>query len=82
MKQILFEGSIFIVNRNINIRIYKEGKRYSFEPVEYLQDEKDMDVYRVGGISMAFSLEDLLSKIDMFKKRYKKIVKSEPNPNY
>ena len=42
MKQILFEGSIFIVNRNINIRIYKEGKRYSFEPVEYLQDEKDM----------------------------------------
>lgn len=82
MKQ-LFECTIDILGTSVCIKIYEDAGIYSFTQSLYLQDENDsMGVYKPGDGRVDANLEGLFYKINLLKKRYSKIIKTEVNPSF
>ena len=83
MDELVFECTIDILGNPIRIKIYREGGSgyYSFTQSHYLQDETDLiGVYTPGHGAKDTTLEGLIGSINLFKNRYSKITKIEPNP--
>lgn len=83
MNEPIFECIIDILGIAVNIKIYEDAGIYSFTQSQYLQDETDLlDVYKPGDGAVDNDLEGLLYKINLLKKHYRRIVKTETNPNF
>lgn len=81
--KLLFECTIDILGIAVDIKIYEDAGNYSFTQSYYLQDETDLlDVYKPGDGAVDDDLEGLLYKINLLKKHYRRIVKTETNPNF
>ena len=79
----LFECTIDILGIAVGIKIYEDSGIYSFTQSHYIQDETDLlDVYKPGDGAVDDDLEGLLYKINLLKKHYRRIVKTETNPNF
>ena len=85
-KILLFDGFIDILGNQVGIKIYKEEDdeyvMYSFTQSIYLQNEGEIASYRPGSGSMADSLEGILSKIQLHKNYFCKVINTEPNPDF
>jgi hypothetical protein len=85
-KTLLFEGFIDILGNQVGIKIYKEEDgeyvMYSFTQSVYLQNEGEIAPYHPGSGSMSDSLDGILNKINIYKNRFRKVVKTETNPNF
>lgn len=79
-KQLLLECSINIAGKDFGLKIFKDDY-FTFELSEYLQNEDDMDLYRVGS-NKDGDLEGLLRKLNLFRNRYTNIIHTESNPHY
>ena len=83
---LLFDGFIDILGNQIGIKIYKEEDgeyvMYSFTQSLFLQDKSDAMPYRPGSGSMSDSLEGILSKIRIYKGRFREVIKTEDNPDF
>ena len=80
-KILLIEFNINILGKDIGVKIFKDNN-YTYELSEFLKNEDDMDVYKPGSASIDKDLEGLLAKLNFYKNRFSKIIKSESNPNY
>ncbi|MBO7598304.1 MAG: hypothetical protein J6T70_14795 [Bacteroidales bacterium] len=83
---LLFNGFIDILGKQVGIKIYKEEDEgfvmYSFAQSIYLQNDGEIAPYHPGSGSMADSLEGILSKIELYKQYFRKIINTEVNPDF
>lgn len=83
INELVFECTIDILGNSIGIKIYREESSgyYSFTQSHYLQDKTDLvGVYKPDHGAKDTTLEGLIYCINLFKNRYSKITKIEPNP--
>ena len=84
--KLLFDGFIDILDKRVGIKIYKEEDEghitFSFSQSHYLQDKNDMMPYHPGSGGIDGTLEGLLNKINGYKQRFHKVVKTEDNPDF
>lgn len=84
-KQILFEGKVQLAGQLVDFRIYKNVDAnltyYSYDVNPEVRDETQAD-YHNGEIKRAKDLETLLSRFNMFKNEFSKIVDQRINENY
>ena len=83
---LLFNGFIDVLDNQVGIKIYKEEDEgfvmYSFTQSLYLQDANDAMPYHPGSGGIDGTLEGLLNKIIIYQQRFRKVVKTESNPNF
>ena len=84
-KKILFEGKVQLAGQLVDFRIYKNVDAnltyYSYDVNPEVRDETQAD-YHNGEIKRAKDLETLLSRFNMFKNEFSKIVDQRINENY
>lgn len=84
-KHIIFDGKVQLAEQLVDFRIYKiidEGNvYYSYDVNPEVRDETQAD-YHNGEIKRAKDLETLLSRFNMFKNEFSKIVNQRINENY
>jgi len=84
-KHILFEGKVLLAGRLVDFRIYKNEDTditfYSYDVDPEVRDVSQAD-YHNGEIKRAKDLETLLSRFNMLKKEFTKIVEQRENVNF
>lgn len=84
-KILLFEGTTTMGGRDVDIKIFRvedgDSTYYEWDYNPYLVDESQMDVHR-GEITKGKDLEEILFRINMYKKEIRKIKEVKYNPNF
>ena len=71
---LLFECSIMIQTHVVGVKIYKDGPtNYSFTLSPYFQEDGEIAPYIPGSGSIDTSVEGILFKINLYKKRFNNI---------
>lgn len=84
-KILLFEGTTTMGGRDVDIKIYRvedgDSTYYEWDYNPYLVDESQMDVH-CGEITKGKDLEEILFRINTYKKEIRKIKEVKNNPNF
>jgi len=84
--RLLLQCSISVLGELVELKIYENNDdgfiTYTFSQSHYLQDENDMNPYRPGSGAVDTTIKGLLFKIDLYKNRFKKIIKKEVNTSF
>ena len=82
---VLFEGKTTMGGLDVDIKIYRENEEdgtlsyYTWDYNPHLVDVDQADVH-IGEINMGHDLEEILFRIEMYKKEIRKIKEVKPNP--
>lgn len=84
---VLFEGKTTMGGMDVDLKIYRENEEngklsyYEWDYNPHLVDVDQVDVH-IGEINIGHDLEEILFRIEMYKKEIRQIKEVKPNPYF